>query len=106
MGIFRSLLVGLAALLLLLPFLFALTGDGILFFQLPPPDVNSVLDNTLVRSLFATDDRHQPKMMRVAVTILYLYQIGIGSSDRQHTAEHRHVHRYRYTHKRFLQSDG
>ena len=104
--IIGSLLVGLTAFLTLLPFLLALTGKGILFVELTFPDIDSIFDYRLVRSLLTTDDRHQPQVLQIAVTILHFHLIGICRCNRQDSTEHRHVHRHRHTRKRLLEPDG
>ena len=60
MRVFGSLLVGFAAFLALLPFLFALASQGIFLVELAFPDVNGILTNALVRCLLTSDNRHQP----------------------------------------------
>ena len=106
MRVFRSLFVGFATFLALLPFLFALTGQGILFIQLTLPQVNGILTDTLVRSLLTADNRHQPQSVHVAVAILHLHLVSVGSRYRHHRTQHRHVHRCRHTNETLLQSDG
>ena len=97
------LLVGLATLLPFLPLLLALAGNGILLVQLALPHIDGILTHTLVRSLLATDNRHQSQVVLVAVAILHSHPVGVGRGNGKHRAEHRHVHRHGNTHKRLLQ---
>ena len=101
-----SLLVCLAALLALLPFLLTLACQGILFIELTLPHIDRILTHTLTRSLIATHDGHQPQVLPVAVTIFHPHPVGVGSRDGQHRAEHRYMHRRWNTHERFLQAHG
>ena len=99
MRVIRSFLVGLAALLALLPLLLALAGKSVLLVKLSLPYVDGILHHAFVRSLFATDDAHQSQMLTVAIAVFHLHLVGVGSSKWQHTAQYGHVHRYRYTHQ-------
>ena len=103
--VFGSLFVGLTAFLALLPFLFTFACQGILFIELTFPDINGIFHYRFIRSLLTSDDRHQPQVLQVAVTILNLHLVGISRSNRQHTTEHGHVHRHRHTCQRFFQTD-
>ena len=101
-----SLLVGLAALLALLPFLLALACLCILFFELALPHVNAILHHALVRCLLTSYDAHQPEVMDVAVAVLHAHPVGIGSSDGHQAAQHGQVHRHGNAFQRLLQTDG
>ena len=105
MRILGSLLVGFSALLALLPFFFALAGQGILLVKLALPHVNGILDHRFVRGLLAMNDGHQPKMMYIAVAIFHLDTIGVRTANGHDTYQCGHVHRDRYAHQRFFQTD-
>ena len=86
MRVFWGFLVGFASLLLLLPFLLALTGDNVLLIELVPPHIHCILADTLVAGLLTSDDGHQVQTMRVAIHINHSYFIGIRSCNGHYSA--------------------
>ena len=99
MRVIRSFLVGLAALLALLPLLLALAGKSVLLVKLSLLFVDVFLLRVFVRCLFVTVDSLLPEMLTVSIAVFHLHLVGVGRSKWQHTAQYGHVHRYRYTHQ-------